>query len=96
MLATHDIEYSYREYKKDPLSTDEITHMLSLLGQPANSLLRKRDAAYKDNALTGTESDEVLIPLFAANPTLMERPILIHNGKAVVGRPVENLLKILT
>ncbi|MBT3219052.1 MAG: hypothetical protein HN348_08175 [Proteobacteria bacterium] len=39
-------------------------------------------------------SSDTLIAHFAANPTLFERPIGVHEGKAVVGRPIENLLTI--
>ena len=96
MLEEHNIEYTYREYKKNPLSKKEITDMLKKLGEPANTLLRKRDKAYKELSLTGKEDDAALIPLFAKYPTLMQRPIFIHNSKAVVGRPIENMLTIIS
>ena len=95
MLTEQNIEYTYREYKKDPLNEEELVDMLKKLAEPANTLLRKRDKVYKELALTGTEDDATLIPLFAKHPTLMQRPILIHNSKAVVGRPIENMLTIL-
>ena len=66
------------------------------LGQPANAMLRRRDPAYREHNLTGEETDEELLPLFARYPTLMQRPIFIHNGRAVLGRPVERLLELLT
>ena len=95
MLADQNIEYTYREYKKDPLGEEELQDMLKKLGQSANTLLRTRDKAYTELSLTGTEDDATLIPLFAKHPTLMQRPILIHKSKAIVGRPVENMLTIL-
>ena len=85
----------YREYKKNPLTIDELKEMLHKLQEPANTLLRKRDKIYKDKGLKGTESDEELLPLFAAHPTLMNRPIFIHQGKAILGRPFEKILELL-
>ena len=70
--------------------------MLQKLGEPANTLLRKRDKAYKELSLTGKEDDTTLIPLFAKHPTLMQRPIFIHKDQAVVGRPIENMLTIVS
>ena len=95
MFTAQNIEYTYREYKKDPLSEEELRDMLQKLAEPAKTLLRKRDKAYKELSLTGEEDDETLVPLFAKHPTLMQRPILIHNSKAIVGRPIENMLTIL-
>ena len=96
LLEEHNIEYTYREYKKNPLSKKEITDMLQKLGEPANTLLRKRDKAYKEFSLTGKEDDATLVPLFETHPTLMQRPIFIHNDQAVVGRPIETMLTILS
>ena len=68
---------------------------MRLLNVPANTLLRTRDAAYTANNLTGMESDDLLLPLFAEHPTLMQRPIFVHQNRAVVGRPVETMLTLL-
>jgi arsenate reductase len=56
-------------------------------------VLRKRDAAKAE--LRGDESDDELISLMADNPRLLQRPIGVVGAKAVVGRPVENLLTIV-
>nr|HMR11589.1 ArsC/Spx/MgsR family protein [Polyangiaceae bacterium] len=88
------VKYRYREYTEEPLSKAEITNVLALLGLSAADLVRKNDAAYKDNGLTGKESEAKLISLMAKHPTLLQRPIGIKGKKAVVGRPVEALLKL--
>ena len=95
MLQENNIPFEYREYSKEPLSADEIRRVIALLGAPANTVLRKNDKAYKDLSLNGQESDEVLVPLMAEHPTLLQRPIGILNGKAVVGRPHDRLLDLL-
>lgn len=95
LLDENNVKYEYREYKKNPLSLDELKAVLSKLDVPANTLLRKRDKAYKENNLTGTEDDATLLALFVQHPTLMQRPIFINGDKAVVGRPIENMLTIV-
>ena len=95
LLEQHNIAFEYREYKKNPLSLEELQNVMQKLNIAANTLLRKRDKAYKENNLNGKESDALLLPLFVENPGLMQRPILVHNDKAIVGRPIENMLTIV-
>ena len=64
--------------------------MLAKLGMKAADVLRSRDA--KKAGLTGTESEDELIALMEANPRLLQRPILVSDNTAALGRPVENLL----
>ena len=94
LLDDHNIEYEYREYKRNPLSLKELQELMSKLKVPANTLLRKRDKAYKENNLTGTEDDSTLLALFVDFPTLLQRPIFVNGDRAVVGRPIENMLTI--
>jgi len=95
LLKEQNIECTYREYKKNPLSQDEIQNVLRQLNVPAKDLLRKREKAYKELRLTGTESDETLIPLFVKHPGLMQRPIFVHKNKAVLCRPFDRVLELL-
>jgi arsenate reductase len=92
LLNEHDISHTYREYTKEPLSTDEIREVLSKLGCGPRDVLRGRDA--KKAGLSGSESDDELIALMADNPRLLQRPIGIVGDKAAVGRPPENLLSL--
>ena len=94
MLDAKKVKYRYREYTEDPLSAAEIKKILGLLGMGPKDVLRKNDKAFKDNGLTGDESDAKLIGLMAKHPTLLQRPIGVKGKKAVVGRPPENLLKL--
>jgi arsenate reductase len=94
LLDENSIEYRYRDYKQEPLNQKELKQVLVLLGVKARDLLRKRDKAYKQHGLKGDEPDSKLLPLMAKHPTLLERPIGIKGKRAVVGRPVENLLQL--
>ncbi len=94
MLDEHGLEYRYREYTKEPLTAAELKKVLKKLGVGPKAVLRKNDKAYKENALTGDESDAALIKLMAEFPTLLQRPIGVLGDNAVIGRPVENLLEL--
>ncbi|TNE91611.1 MAG: arsenate reductase (glutaredoxin) [Deltaproteobacteria bacterium] len=93
MLDEKGVSYTYREYTKDPLTEDEIREVLGQLGMSASDVLRARDA--KKAGLTGDESDEQLVALMAENPRLLQRPILVTERGAALGRPVENLEAVL-
>lgn len=96
LLDEKGIAYRYRDYVREPLSEQEIRDVLRLLGLPARELLRKKDAAYQALALTGDESEDRLVALMAQHPTLLQRPIGTLKGRAVVGRPPEELLKLIS
>ena len=94
MLDENNIPYRYREYTKEPLSKAELKKIFKMLGHGPKPVLRKKDKAYKELGLTGDETDTKLIALMAEHPTLLQRPIGVKGGRAVVGRPVEKLLEL--
>ena len=93
MLQEHGVAHTYREYTKDPLTVDELRVLFQQLGRGPRDVLRARDA--KKAGLTGDETDDALIALMADNPRLLQRPIGVRGDRAVVGRPVEDLLSLL-
>ena len=95
MLNERGIAHTYREYTADPLGLDEIRAVFAKLGMRPVEMLRKRDKAYKELGLTGTESDDVLMAHMPEHPTLLQRPIGISGDRAVSGRPIENLLELV-
>jgi len=94
LLKEHDIPFTYREYRKEPLTVAELRRVFDLLGVEPAALLRKRDKAYGELGLTGSEDAETLLAHMAEHPTLLQRPIGIAGDRAAVGRPVENLLAL--
>jgi arsenate reductase len=93
LLKEHDFPFTYREYTEDPLSRQELAALFKKLGTTPRSALRPREA--KDLGLDGTETDARLLTLMAEHPTLLQRPILVSGTKAVLGRPVEDLLRLV-
>jgi arsenate reductase (glutaredoxin) len=93
LLDARGTEFTYREYTQDPLSVEELQSVLHKLGMTATQVLRSRDA--RKAGLSGNETDDELITLMASNPRLLQRPILVTDSAAALGRPIENLLTLL-
>ncbi|PVA06655.1 arsenate reductase (glutaredoxin) [Thalassorhabdomicrobium marinisediminis] len=83
-----------RRYLETPPSADEIVAVRNALGMTADEMMRKGENLYRELGL-GTASEAELIAAMAAHPILIERPILLHGGKAVIGRPPERVLQIV-
>lgn len=96
LLQGRGIEPTVVEYLKTPPDAARLCELLDLLGIAPRQLLRKGEAPYKELDLANPEmTDEALIAAMASHPVLIERPIVVANGKAVLGRPPENVLGIL-
>lgn len=96
LLHEHNIEADIVEYLKTPPSKAELEALLNMLGLEPRELMRTKEAEYKELGLDDESlSREALIDAMVANPKLIERPIVIHNGKAAIGRPPEKILDIL-
>jgi len=82
-------------YLKDPLSEDALKKILQQLGVSAIELIRKNETIWKENYKGKTLTEVQLITAMVNNPKLIERPIAIKNAKAVIGRPPQEVLKVL-
>ena len=96
ILQQHGIEPEVIEYLRTPPDRPTLEYILTLLGIGPRELMRKNEAEYKEAGL----DDEMLslgdlVSALLAHPILIERPIVIANGKAVIGRPPEKVLEIL-
>ncbi len=96
LLEENGIEASIILYLEDNPSASDIKQLLTKLGISARELLRKGEEAYKTFNLADTSlSEETLINAMVEAPKLIERPIVVRGSKAVLGRPPENVLKII-
>jgi arsenate reductase len=83
-------------YLENPPSVEEIDTVLKMLGRTPRELMRAKEKAYQEAGLDNPDlTREQLIAAMAANPSVIERPLVIKNGKAAIGRPPEDILKIL-
>jgi len=83
-------------YLENTPSEIELKAVLKKLGISARELLRKSEQDYKSLKLNDASlSDEILIGKMIDFPKLIERPIVVKGEKAILGRPPENVLKLL-
>lgn len=96
LLEEHNVTTEVIEYLKTPPSKQELKQLLELLNLEPRELMRSEEKEYAELGLDDESlSRDALIEAMVAHPKLIQRPIVIHNGKAVIGRPPENVLDIL-
>jgi len=89
------VELPVREYLKVPPSIDELRRIVQLLGVRPIDIVRRGEEIYKTLDLSDATPDEEVLHAMAEHPILIERPIVVRNGRAVVGRPPESVREIL-
>lgn len=94
-LEEQGIEFKTRLYLQDIPSKAEISKVVKLLNIKPAELIRKGETIYKENYAKQTLSDDEALNAMAENPILIERPIVIHNQKAAIGRPLENVMALV-
>ena len=96
LLNERGIQPRVIAYLDTPPSVDELRNLLRMLALPARALLRTGEEEYTALGLTDASlSEDALIAAMAAHPRLIERPVFVHNGRAVIGRPPEQVLTLL-
>lgn len=83
------------QYLKTPLDSKELKDILKKLGYKPIELVRKNEAVWKEKYKDKELSDEEVIAAMIENPKLIERPIVVKEQKAVVGRPPEKIKDLL-
>ena len=96
LLEEHGGKVEVINYLDNPPSAVELAALLKQLGMSARELLRTGEAEYLSLGLDDPALDEAaLIAAMVTHPKLIERPIVVANGKAALGRPPEAVLAIL-
>ena len=96
LLQEKGIEPDIILYQQTPPEADQIAAILTMLDMQPRDLMRKGQSEYKQMGLDSDQlSDQQLIEAMVKAPILIERPIVLANGKASIGRPPESVLDIL-
>ena len=96
ILSDNGIDVDIIEYLKDTLSEKTLRQIINILGIKPRDLLRKGEVVYKENNLRREDlTDDDLIQFMLDNPILIERPIVYDDKRAVIGRPPDNVLKLI-
>lgn len=95
-LEENGIEADVIEYMDSPPDAEDLKKLLSMLGMTPRELMRKHEKVFKEAGLDDpTFTDDELIEAMVQCPSLIERPIVVNNGKAVLARPPEAVMDIL-
>ncbi|MBW3520451.1 arsenate reductase (glutaredoxin) [Flavobacterium sp. NKUCC04_CG] len=94
-LEEKGISFDVIKYLDAPLSKEEIMAVLKKLNIPAMELVRTKEAIWKEQFAGEALTEEKIIEILAQNPKLIERPIVVHDHRAVIARPTEKIDEIL-
>lgn len=90
-LTERGAEVDVVEYMKDPLTPGQMEELLDALSMEPADLIRTQEKLWKEEFADKELEREELILAMIEHPQLMERPIVVHQGKAVVARPIDRL-----
>ncbi|MEM7083616.1 MAG: ArsC/Spx/MgsR family protein [Pseudomonadota bacterium] len=96
LLAERGVAHTCVEYLNQPLNDAALNRLLDQLDEPAIALVRASDPLFKALERDAASlSREDIIALLIAQPALMQRPIVVVNDQARIGRPIENIERLL-
>lgn len=96
LLEEHGVDLEVVRYLETPPDEATLRELLGQLGLTPLELMRRGEARYRELGLKAADvSDDQRVRAMAENPILIERPIFIAGGKAVIGRPPERVLDLL-
>lgn len=94
-LTDKKLDFEIFDYLKEGISENNIKSILNKLNISAIELVRKNEKIWKDNFKGEKLKEKEIISILSEEPKLIERPIIVYNNKAVIGRPKENIDKLL-
>ena len=96
LIRDNSVEPKIVEYLKTPLQKDELKKISDMLGLRPKQFIRKNESDFNENNYGEiVDNDEKIIAAMASHPKIIERPIVTAGTIAVIGRPPENVLKVL-
>ena len=95
ILEESNKDFEIIKYLDNPPSKKELKDIINMLNISPIDLVRKNEAIWKENYKSKQLSDAEIISAMAKHPKLIERPIVINNNKAIIGRPPELIKNII-
>ena len=96
LLKEKGVKYESRLYYDEPLTLEEIKELLKKLKMKPRDIMRTEEEIYKRLGLEGENiTTDQLIRSMVNNPDLIQRPIAVKGQKAILGRPTENIEKLI-
>lgn len=94
-LKTLNENFEVIDYMKKGLSEGELKNIILLLGIKPIELVRTNESEWKDLFKNKTLTDDEIVKAMAEHPKLIQRPIVVNGNKAVIGRPMEKIKRVL-
>ena len=95
LLRDNGHEPNVIEYLKTPPNVIELNNICKSLGKRPEEVIRKGEREYKELKINKIDRDDDLLIAMVRNTKLIERPIVIKGEKGIIGRPPENVLKLI-
>ena len=95
LLKSNELDFDVVEYLKEKLTKNQIQVLINKLGLKPLELVRKNEAIWKENFKDKVLTNNEIVEILSENPTLIERPIIELDNKAVIGRPLENVFNLI-
>lgn len=97
LLEEHGVEPTVVYYLETPPSAKDLMQILAKLGKPATDIIRFKEKLAKELAISASDerTDQQWCDLLTANPSLIERPIVVRGDQAAIGRPAQNVLALI-
>ena len=95
LLDEQQVDAEVFKYLDETLNRDDIKALLKKLSVSARELMRTKEEVYKELALKDVDDEEKLIDAMVENPRLIERPIIVEENRAVIGRPIEKVIEFI-
>jgi len=96
LLEQNKISAEVVLYLQSPPSLARLEHVQNLLNQPVLSMVRHKDPLFKTLGLSKNSPDDALFAALVNHPALIERPVVITDTAAAIGRPPEAILRLFT
>ena len=95
LLRDNGHEPNVINYLTTPPNVNELNNICKSLGKRPEEVIRKGEQEYKELKINNIDKDDDLIIAMVKHPKLIERPIVIRGAEAIIGRPPENVLKLI-
>ncbi len=95
LLEEKGAEVEVFKYLDEEITKEDIKKLLAMIGAKPRDIMRTKEAIYKELGLKDVDDDEKLIEAMVEHHKLIERPIVIKDGKAIIGRPPSKVLELV-
>lgn len=96
LIRSKGVEPEIVLYMEDTPSVEDIQDVLRMLGMKPMDIVRQKEPEFKEHFAGANELTDIqLIELMRLYPKVIERPIVVNRGRAIIGRPPENVLEVL-